>query len=208
MLQDLALWLLVWVLAVAINVVPAFMPPTWALLTYFHIGHGMDVLPLALVGAFGSTTGRTLLALLSRAFGERFVPARWQTNITALAEALRDKPAVGVSTLLLYTLGPAPSNQLFIAAGLANAPLAPVVAVFAVTRFVSYLIWVGVATTAAASLREVVAPRFGNAVAVAAQLVGFVVLILIMQIDWTTLLKRWHIMSPDAKQGVDPSRSS
>jgi hypothetical protein len=42
--QDLAPWLLVWLLAAAINVVPAFMPPTWALLAYFHIGRGLSVL--------------------------------------------------------------------------------------------------------------------------------------------------------------------
>jgi hypothetical protein len=34
-------------------------------------------------------------------------------------------------------LGPLPSNQLFIAVGLAGAPLAPVLAFFAVTRFIS-----------------------------------------------------------------------
>jgi len=193
--QDLAPWVLVWLLAVAINVVPAFMPPTWALLAYFHIGQGLAVLPLALVGAFGSTTGRALLALLSRAVGERFVPARWRANITTLVGVLRENPALEWSTLLLYTLGPLPSNQLFIAVGLAGAPVAPVLAFFAVARFISYLIWVSVAATTATSLREAVAPRVGNAVAIAAQVIGFVVLILIMQIDWSTWLERWHITS-------------
>jgi hypothetical protein len=50
---------------------------------------------------------------------------------------LREKPVLGWSALLLYTLGPLPSNQLFIAVGLAGAPLAPVLAFFAVTRFIS-----------------------------------------------------------------------
>jgi hypothetical protein len=91
--QDLAPWLLVWLLAAAINVVPAFMPPAWALLAYFHIGQGLSV--------------------------------------------LREKPVLGWSALLLYTLGPLPSNQLFIPVGLAGAPLAPVLAFFAGTRFIS-----------------------------------------------------------------------
>jgi hypothetical protein len=190
--DHLAPWLLVGILTVALNVVPAFMPPTWALLVYFRIGHGLDVLPLALVGAIGSTTGRALLARLSRAIGERFVPARWRENIMALVEALRGRPVLSLSTIGLFTLGPAPSNQLFIAAGLASAPLAPILAIFAVTRFVSYLIWVSVATTAASSLREVLGPRFGSELAIAIQVAGFLLLILIMQIDWAKHLRHWR----------------
>jgi membrane protein DedA with SNARE-associated domain len=204
-MDRLDVWLLVWILAVTLNVVPAFMPPTWALLTYFRIEYGFEVVPLALVGAFGSTTGRALLALLSRTFGERFVPARWRANIMALAEALQKSPALGLSTILLYTLGPAPSNQLFIAVGLADAPLAPVLVIFAIMRFFSYLIWVSVATAAAGSLREVLSPRLGNEFAVVVQIVGFALLILIMQIDWAKWFRRGKLTRPaPARQGSDP----
>ncbi len=190
-------WLVVWAASVVLNVVPAFMPPTWALLVYFHMGQGLDVLPLALVGAFGATTGRALLALLSRWFGGRVIPKRWRENITALVTGLEAKPALGLSTLLLYTLGPLPSNQLFIAVGIARGSLAPVLAIFAGTRFVSYLIWVSAAITAANSLRESLAPRFGGELAVAVQLVGFILLILVMQVDWASILKRWNVLVPE-----------
>jgi membrane protein YqaA with SNARE-associated domain len=190
-LDQAGLWFLVWGMAVAINVVPAFMPPTWALLVYFHVGHGLDVLPLAIVGAFGSTVGRALLALLSRAVGERIIPTRWRENITALATTLAARPAIGLSSLALFTLGPVPSNHLFIAAGLAHAPLAPILAFFAVARFASYVIWVNAASVAAKSLQDVLGPRFGGGMAAAMQIAGFVLLILIMQIDWATYLRRW-----------------
>ena len=68
-------WLVVWVLAMALNAVPAFMPPTWSVLAYFHLYQGLSVVPLAIVGALGATTGRAILAPGSRAFGDRFVPA-------------------------------------------------------------------------------------------------------------------------------------
>lgn len=191
MIDQAGVWLLVWGLAVAINVVPAFMPPTWALLVYFHVGHGLDVLPLAIVGAFGSTVGRALLALLSRAVGERIVPARWRENITALAATIAERPAIGLPSLALFTLGPVPSNHLFIAAGLAHAPLAPILAFFAITRFASYVIWVSAATVAADSLQEVLGPRLGSGLAAVMQLAGFLLLILVMQIDWAKHLRRW-----------------
>ena len=48
-------------------------PELW-LLVSVHLGYGLDVLPLAVVGTLGSTTGRALLTMRSRAAGERFVP--------------------------------------------------------------------------------------------------------------------------------------
>lgn len=33
-------WIAVWGLAVVPNAIPAFMPPTWAVLAYFHLYHG------------------------------------------------------------------------------------------------------------------------------------------------------------------------
>lgn len=189
-MPDLGAWLLVWALCVVLNVVPAFMPPTWALLAYFHISHGLDILPLAIVGAVGSAIGRTLLALLSQRAGDRFLPRRWRSNIAALADVLRERPGLSISTLLLYTLGPLPSNQLFIAAGISGAPLGPLAAVFAVTRCVSYIIWMTAASTAAATLQEALAPRLGATGALIGQALGLLALVLIMQVDWARWARR------------------
>jgi hypothetical protein len=62
--------------------------------------------------------------------------------------------------------------------------------------------------TTANSLREAVAPRFGNAAAIAAQVIGFVVLILIMQIDWSKWLERWHITSAASPKEGNSSAGS
>jgi hypothetical protein len=185
-------WVLVWFLTVLLNVVPAFMPPTWALLAYFRVQYGLDLWPLALVGAFGATAGRGLLALASQIVGERIVPTRWRENIHALAATIEDRPAFSLSMFGLLTLGPVPSNHLFIAAGLARASLPPLLAVFAVTRFISYVLWVTAAATAAQSLSQLLGPRLGGGLAVAIQIAGFLFLILIMQIDWSTHVRRWQ----------------
>ena len=200
-------WLLVWLLTVFLNVVPAFMPPTWALLVYFHVAHGLDVLPLALAGAFGATTGRALLAVASRVLGDRLAPPRWRENIMTLARMLESRPAFSLPTLGLFALGPVPSNHLFIAAGLAHAPLLPIIAVFAVARFVSYVIWVNAAASAARSMEEAIGPRLGSGVAIAAQIVGFLLLILLMQVDWAQRLRDWNMPVSAPAQRSDGSRS-
>jgi membrane protein YqaA with SNARE-associated domain len=185
-------WLVVWAIAVALNVVPAFMPPTWVMLAYFHFYHDLPVFPLAVVGALGASTGRAILALGSRTFGDRFLPTRWRANIVGLVETLRSQPTLAVSSLALFALGPVPSNQLFIAAGLARAPLLPLLVVFGIARCISYVLWVSAANLADQSLREVLGSRVGGWGVIAIQLVGFAIIVMAMQIDWRRVLKKWR----------------
>jgi hypothetical protein len=182
-------WLVVWALAVALNAVPAFMPPTWSVLAYFHLYHALPVVPLAVVGALGATTGRAILALGSRAFGNRFVPASWRANVEALVATLQSRPTLALPSLALFALGPVPSNHLFVAAGLARAPLPPILVVFGSARFVSYLLWVSAADVADRSLREVVGPRVGGWGAIALQLAGFALIVLLMRLNWRRILQ-------------------
>jgi membrane protein YqaA with SNARE-associated domain len=184
-------WAVVWALSVVLNVIPAFMPPTWALLSFFHLKYQLGILPLAVIGAFGSATGRTLLALGSRVCGRRVLSESKRKNIEQLGDRLQQRSGFSLSGLALFAIGPVPTNHLFIAAGMARVPLAPVVAVFAISRCVSYILWMKLTETAARSLRDVITPNFGNAVGVAAQVVGFVLLIVLLRIDWAKRLSRW-----------------
>jgi membrane protein YqaA with SNARE-associated domain len=185
-------WLTVAVIAVGLNVVPAFMPPTWSVLAYFHVREGLAVLPLAVVGALGATLGRAALALGSRAVGARVLPCRWRANIEVLVDELKRRRELGLSALALFALGPVPSNQLFIAAGIARAPLLPILAVFAVARFISYLIWINAGSIAATSLTELLSPRLGATVTTAIQIAGFIFLLVMMQLDWRRILQRYR----------------
>jgi membrane protein YqaA with SNARE-associated domain len=181
-------WLIVYVVAVVLNVIPVFMPPTWSLLAYFHLHEGLAILPLAFVGALAAMLGRTILALSSRAFGIRFLSQERQEHIQSLADMLMERKKLSLSFLGLFAIGPIPTNHLFIAAGLARIPLLPVVLVFGVTRFVSYLLWIKATETAATSLREAISPTLGSGFAAAAQVIGFIALILLLRLDWTRLL--------------------
>lgn len=186
------IWIAVWALAVVLNAVPAFMPPTWAMLAYFHLYHSLPIIPLAVIGALGSTAGRAILAVGSRAFGDRFVPASARANIEGLVEALENRPVLGVSTLALFALGPFPSNHLFIAAGLARAPLAPILLIFCITRGISYVIWVGAANVADRSLRDLLGPRIGGWEVILIQLIGFGLVLLSLRVNWRRVLgDRW-----------------
>ncbi len=195
---DVGIWLLVAATAVLLNAVPAFMPPTWALLAYFHLQRDLDIVPLAAVGAVSAASGRMVLALASRAFGMRFVPKGWRSNIETLAETIKGHRFLGLSSLALFAIGPIPTNHLFIAAGISRVSLPPILVVFGLARFVSYMIWVAVAGTATRSLGNLLTPSLGSGAAAVAQIVGFVALILVMRIDWSPVIHRWFPPKPNA----------
>lgn len=178
-------WILLGVGTVIVNTIPVFMPPTWTLLAWAHLQEGVPVLPLALLGAAGATTGRFLLALASRTFGDRIIPPRWKDNITVLVNTIRrHKPGIAAVVVL-------PTNHLFIAVGLAGAPLLTLLIAFAVTRFTSYVVWIMVADTAVSTLGDALHPTLGNSATVIAQVFSFVILIVVMQIDWGKFLRRF-----------------
>jgi hypothetical protein len=65
-IPEVGQWITIWVVAVVLNTIPAFMPPTWSLLAFVHVRHGLPLWPLAAVGAAAAITGRALLVLGSR----------------------------------------------------------------------------------------------------------------------------------------------
>src|SRR5829696_5132555 len=119
--------LLAWGAVFLINLVPAFMPPTWSILAFFLIHFDLPLLPLALGGAVAATSGRLVLALGARHLGPRVVPADW----------LRTHQRWVGPAVLLYSFGPIPSNQLFIAAGLGQLDLRVVAGAFFIGRVIS-----------------------------------------------------------------------
>jgi len=182
------LWALIIALAIVLNTIPAFMPPTWALLAYFHVAHGVEVWQLATVGALAAMTGRGILALVSRWLGLRVIPSRWRHNITTLGEHIESHRGMSLSFLGLFLLGPVPSNHLFIAIGVSRVPLLPPLAVFAIGRCIGYALWITAADVAANSLDDVLRPGLGGTASIVAQIVGIVILIAVMQVDWSRFL--------------------
>ncbi len=128
-----------WAVVFLMNLVPYFMPPTWAVVTFFLIAFSLPVWPLAIGCAFASTAGRCGLYYLSARLGRQLLSDQKQRNVAALGNWLNQRPGWrGVVDLLIYSLGPIPSNDLFIAAGLSRATLWPVALGFLPGRMVSY----------------------------------------------------------------------
>ncbi|HEY2334145.1 MAG TPA: hypothetical protein VGH58_03945 [Solirubrobacterales bacterium] len=153
----------------AVNLLPAFGPPTWALLVFFSLDFDLPAVPLVLGGAVMAALGRFTLANCARRLRPRFSSARLahldrtQTALTAD----RTRTVVGLG---LFAISPLPSGQLFTAAGLMTVPLVPLTAAFFAGRLVSYSVYVSVASVAQRNLGSLVLDSLTSPLGVALQL--------------------------------------
>lgn len=124
-----------------LNVLPAFAPPTWMLLSFFGLRFP-DANPwwVALVAASAATSGRIVLAYFAQRISDsRWFPESTRANLVSVADAIERRRATSSVAFLLFAFSPFPSNALFMAYGLSRAPLPLLAVPFFAGRFVSYV---------------------------------------------------------------------
>jgi hypothetical protein len=190
----------------AINLVPYFMPPTWAVVSFFLIAYHLPFWPLCIGCSLAATAGRYGLALTSERWGRRLLTAQHRANVAALGRWLNERSGWREAlAVMVYSLGPIPSNQLFIAAGLSGARLTPIAAGFLAGRLVSY--------PALAFTARGVTDQFGNLLtkgwqdpkAIALELLSIVGIVLFARIDWPRVLQ---LPVPSVKGAPATARST
>lgn len=162
----------------AINLLPAFGPPTWAVLVFFSLNFDLPAALLVLLGALAAASGRFVLASGARRLRPRFSRERLAhiDRFEAAARASRRRSAAGLG---LFALSPVPSGQLFAGAGLTTVPLLPLTAAFFTGRLVSYSIYVSAASVAEESLGSIVTDALTSPVGLALQVAMLVALALL-----------------------------
>lgn len=180
-----------WGFAFVINVVPAFMPPTWAVLAVFHVTTDVPLLPLTVGGAAASALGRMLLALgAGRLRG--VLPESDVENATALGSFVNRHPAWRLLIVFLYCLAPMPSNPIFIAAGIGRVPLLPVTAAFFISRVIADTFWVWTAGAVSHSTAGVFMESLTSLQAIAFQVAALCLVVLVLRLPWA----RWLGFAP------------
>jgi membrane protein YqaA with SNARE-associated domain len=172
-----------------VNVVPAFMPPTWSVLAYFLVNQDLPLLPLALGGAVAASAGRLVLALVSRRWGRRLLSERHRANLAHLGSWLDAKARWAAPVaVFVYSFGPIPSNELFIAAGVSRMRLAPVVGAFFVGRVISYTFWSATADTIVDRVEDMFSGHWSSVTVLALEALALVALVVVTRVDWPRLL--------------------
>lgn len=173
---------------IGINLLPAFAPPTWAVLVYFRLADDLPIAATVVVGALSASLGRYGLAAAFRRFGAR-LPASRRENLEALGTTLSSTRGL-LGSLLLFAVSPVPSNTLFEAAGLARVRLGPLLAAFCAGRLLSYSVYLTAASKAEGKVRDVISQGFTSPQAIALGLGGIVLLVVMVRIDWIEVIDR------------------
>ena len=170
-------------LVFAINLLPAFGPPTWSVLVYARLRWHLDPVALVVVGAAAASLGRYVLASAARALRGHF-SLRYRNNLAALAERLRAKRAGLWSLAVLFVISPLPSAQLFGAAGLLDLRLGVLAGAFFAGRLVTYSLYVATAVVVDRQLGSVLANVWGRPWWIALQLLLMLAVTLLPLVPW------------------------
>jgi uncharacterized membrane protein YdjX (TVP38/TMEM64 family) len=182
--------LILFLLVLAVNLMPAFGPPTWSIIAVYGLNSALPLPALVPVGALAAATGRLLLAYAFRLLGSR-VPRKLRRNLRAAREAFEQRPRAGILALGLFALSPVPSAQLFEAAGLARVRLAGFTAAFFAGRLVSYSIYAGAARTLREhTLGDAMLEHLSSPWGIALQLAMIAALVWFVRIDWEAIAAR------------------
>jgi hypothetical protein len=179
---------LLFVAVFILNVVPAFVPPTW--LTLSFVGLSMPNVPvgvLALIGASAATLGRVTLAKLSRLIVRgKFLNGPTRENINAIKDGLENQRVLTFGMFLAYAFSPLPSNYLFIAYGLTPLRLRLVAVPFFLGRLASYSFWVATASAVGdrLDLDSVESASYVGVYFVISQLLLVPTIYIFARIDW------------------------
>lgn len=196
-------YLLVGLLVLGLNLLPALAPPTWAVLVIVRLSSSLATVPLVLVGAAAAAAGRLLLALAFRHL-RRWLPKRYVANTEAAGQLLLSSPRGSIVGIGLFALSPVPSAQLFEAAGLMAIRLLPLTLAFSAGRLVSYSLYVGGASAVKnTGIGQLLSDSLTSPWAIGLQVLLLIGLLLLGRIDWVSVASRRNARS--AGTAIEPS---
>ena len=185
---------LLFLVVYALNLLPAFAPPTWVVFSYVGFRYPTpNVTLLALVGAVAATLGRLTLAKMARAvIRQKLMSQASRENVDSIRQRLQGRKKLTFGVFLFYAFTPFPTNFLFIAYGLTAMDLTLIAVPFFIGRTVSYSFW---GFTSSAVARMISAEHtdilpYLSVYFVISQLALLLLIWVFTKIDWPMLFER------------------
>jgi membrane protein YqaA with SNARE-associated domain len=171
---------------IGVNAAPILMPPSWIILTSFHLlDPTLNIVLLAIVGATGATVGRFILKKFSGYF-RRFVGEEQKSNLDIIGNYLNQKKYGYLIASFLFAATPLPSNMLFITYGLMRAKSLGIYIGFWFGRTISYIIMIYFGNAVLTPILEIFEDRITGILLIDG--VGIGMIILFASVNWTLLI--------------------
>lgn len=175
-------------LVLAVNLLPAFGPPTWSIIALYGFSTDLPLIGLVGTAAVAAASGRLLLAFGIRALGG-LLPERRRANLQAARTLLTARRSTFWWGLGLFAVSPLPSGQLFVGAGLMRAPLLSFIAAFFSGRIIAYALYGFAARTARGSTAgELIRTHLSDPLWIGLELFALMLLLALFRIDWSAIL--------------------
>jgi len=173
---------------IGVNAAPILMPPSWIILTSFHLlDPTLNIVLLAMVGATGATVGRFILKKFSGYF-RRFVGEEQKSNLDIIGNYLNQKKYGYLIASFLFAATPLPSNMLFITYGLMRAKSLGIYIGFWFGRTISYIIMIYFGNAVLTPILEIFEDRITGILLIDG--VGIGMIILFASVNWTLLITK------------------
>ncbi len=190
-MESMVTFALIFLVIFAMNVAPAFAPPTWTVLSYVAVRYQSNVIVLATVGAAAATLGRVVLARLStKLIRGKLLNEKTRANVDTIRTQIEGRKKLTAGLLLFYAFSPLPSNHVFIAYGLTAMDLRIIAAPFFIGRLASYSFWALTSSTVVewAGLGRARQGFFFGFYFILGQALTLVTVYVFAKIDWRVLL--------------------
>lgn len=183
------------ILIFIMNIIPAFMPPTWILLSFvgfnFHLST-YSLIILCIFAAIASTSGRLVLAIFSdKIIRHKFLNKVSIQNIDVIKNQIDKKKTFTFAFFLSYAFSPFPSGQLFLAYGLTDLKLKIAAIPFFIGRLTSYIFWAITASevSKAVDIMSLKSGAYFGGFFIFVQIFAFVLVYLFIKLDWKVLFE-------------------
>ena len=184
----MAEYLALFAIVFAINLLPAFGPPTWSIIVLYGLNSDMPLPAIVGIGALAAATGRYALARGFRLFGN-VLSQQTRRNLAAVRAAFDRNKRGGLIALAAFAFSPLSSAQLFAAAGLAAVPLLAFTAAFFGGRLLSYSFYAASAKALQHSrIGEAFGEVFSSPLGIAIQVLLLAALVAFTRINWERIL--------------------
>lgn len=181
-------YLIVFVAACAVDIVPLPLPPAFVVMIFLQIYFKLNVWVVIFVGVAGSVLGRYILTLyIPKIASKIFNPAK-NLDVQFLGRKLKEKGWKSQVAILTYSLLPLPTTPLFIAGGMAKMKPRLIIPAFIVGKFISDTIAVFMGKYAAENTAGILQGAFSWK-SVLGLAFGILLITILLFIDWRSWLQ-------------------
>lgn len=182
------IYLIASIIIIIINIVPAFMPPTWTIVSFFYIRYEVNLFILASVASISSSFGRFVLARTSTKVVPHLFNKRTISNLNFIGSKIKKNPIRIFLIAIIWAVSPIASNALFISAGFSKVKVKWLIVGFFLGRLLSYFFLAYTSKIIVEGLEGIFAEGIVDWKRIIIQVISILSVFLYLAIDWESLL--------------------